>query len=254
MSSHFTDFNSDYPCTHTHTLWHTPLVIDLIPEEPGFRVLRWHPVCRSALTTLRTGCFIAWLKPEVTGSLTLLDDCVGSHQSAEGRGLWRPKATPSEWPCVCPVSHRPPPNPFGLPPPLRQTSQLSHECKASSLRCPSPFRALWSSYFAVMLLLPNSDPLCLVIAPWEVCWDPVLVCSVLCSSSACASWCLLPPVNWDILCVNVCRVSFARRSMPGCGFAGGESYTNLHDLIPDCAEHTFLSYLSPDGYELYVWL
>ena len=229
-------------------------MIDLIPEEPGFRVLRWHPVCRSALTTLCTGCFFAWLKPEVTGSLTLLDDCVGSHQSAEGRGLWRPKATPSEWPCVCPVSHRPPPNPSGLPPPLRQTSQLSHECKASSLGAllllePCEALILQWCYFSQTV-----TPLCLVIAPWEVCWDPVLVCSVLCSSSACASWCLLPPVNWDILSVNVCRVSFARRSMPGCGFAGGESYTNLHDLIPDRAEHTFLSYLSSDGYELYVWL
>lgn len=98
-SSHFIDFKSDHPRARTYTR----LVIDMISEESGSRVLCWHPVCRRAGTKMCN--FLLRIDPEVTGSLgcslNLLVDRIGSHQSAEGRGLWCPKATPSEWPRVC---------------------------------------------------------------------------------------------------------------------------------------------------------
>lgn len=97
---------------------------------------------------------------------SLVDDA-GSHQSAEGRGLWRPKAAPSEWPlwmCVClPV---PPPAS-----PLTQTSQVA-------LRLIRSQNAVYLDTFPSPMLR-ILDHFMWWLCPWEVWWDPVLcaVCS-----------------------------------------------------------------------------
>lgn len=129
------------------------------------------------------------IKPELTGSLTSLTDCVGSHQSAEGRGLWCPKATPSEWLCVCPVS------PLSLPPPLRQTSQLSHHYRGikSSPSLRSPFRSSdstscypkqWSGVSVIFFF-----PLRGLLGPSALVQCPLLLFCLCCS---CGGWCLSP--------------------------------------------------------------
>lgn len=123
MSSHSKDFNSDYPCTHTNTL----LVIDRIPGEAGYRLLCWHPVCRSAGTVMKCkvlllnysrGNRLSWLFSESIGRLYRFPPVSRRKGSMTSQ-------SDTQWVTVCmPVPDLPPP--LSLPPPLRQTSQLSH--------------------------------------------------------------------------------------------------------------------------------
>lgn len=109
MSSHSKDFNSDYPCTHTNTL----LVIDVNPGEAGYRVLCWHPVCRSAGTVMKCkvlllnysrGNRLSWLFSESIGRLYRFPPVSRRKGSMTSQ-------SDTQWVTVCmPVPDLPPPS------------------------------------------------------------------------------------------------------------------------------------------------
>lgn len=204
-------------------------------------------------------------QPEVTSSLgcslTLLTNCVGSHQSAEGRGLWRPKTTPREWPSVCPC-----PNTPSACLPLRQTSQLPQHY--SSVKPFPSLRALWRSNFAANWLPLNISPTMIQYVcdffPLRGLLGPsaLMQCAVLlfCLCCNCGGWC--PPLLWftGILYVCVCvwmcvSCQIARWSMPGCGVSlvnAVKTCMTLSQIAPNTHFVTVIYFFN--GYKWYVWL
>ena len=148
MSSHFTDFNSDYPCTHTHSLTHSAgdWFDSWGARFQGFALASSVSQCSNSAAYRLLHCLI-----KIRGNG--LSDFIGRlcrFPPVSRRKGSMTSQSDTQWVTVY-LPLVPPSSPqttlFSLPPPLRQTSQLSHECKASS--------------FAALLLLEPCEALIL---------------------------------------------------------------------------------------------